>query len=152
MYSMHRCWEQHFFFSSNGLLQGPLTHARITATNVTQRKYLIFQKNIMHCAWTGVCFDLRGQSCLPHDVCETAWAQSTLHRRLPSKQGTRCSLMLIMAFIININQTAFSNTFGPFPSQLRKTTFGRCSERHFKAGVPQSPNKTVLQALEKQPF
>ena len=33
-----------FFFLQNGLLQGPLTQARITATNVTQRKYLIFKK------------------------------------------------------------------------------------------------------------
>lgn len=32
------------FFFQNGLLEGPLTHTRITATNMTQRKYLIFLK------------------------------------------------------------------------------------------------------------
>lgn len=84
---MYRCWEQHFFFFfQNGLLKGPLTHTRITATNVTQRKYLIFLKNIMHYAWTGVCFDLHGKNCLLHNVCKMKQPQNVLHIRLQSKQ------------------------------------------------------------------
>lgn len=75
-----------FFFFQNGLLKGPLTHTRITATNVTQRKYLIFFLNIMHYAWTGVCFDLHGKNCLLHNVCKMKQPQNVLHIRLQSKQ------------------------------------------------------------------
>lgn len=74
------------FFFQNGLLKGPLTHTRITATNVTQRKYLIFKKNIMRYAWAGVCFDLPGKNCLPHNVCKMKQPQNVLHIRLQSKQ------------------------------------------------------------------
>lgn len=45
-----------------------------------------FFLNIMHYAWTGVCFDLHGKNCLLHNVCKMKQPQNVLHIRLQSKQ------------------------------------------------------------------
>lgn len=92
-----------FFFPSKWFTPGTSNPHAYHGNERDPKKIFVFFFNIMQDAWAGVGADPHDRDCLLHRVCGVKQPPHALPIRLQSKQETRCSLMLIMAFIININ-------------------------------------------------